>query len=82
MMKQKLDSNLRFNLPNNQVQGTPEYMAPELFKHKGYSLASEFWSFGCMIYEMLIGVPPFLDQEDSDESPRVKDFKQKKPLSE
>lgn len=34
-------------------------MAPEVLEGKGYDLASEWWAFGCLIYELLVGVPPF-----------------------
>lgn len=35
-------------------------MAPEVLEGKGYNMASEWWAFGCLIYELLVGVPPFL----------------------
>ena len=39
--------------------GTPEYIAPEILLGKGYDYSVDFWSFGCLVYEMLSGVPPF-----------------------
>lgn len=40
--------------------GSPYYMAPELFHDDGvYSFASDLWSLGCLIFEFLIGKPPF-----------------------
>ena len=40
--------------------GTPYYMAPELFNEKGvYSFYSDFWSLGCVLYELATGKPPF-----------------------
>ena len=42
-------------------RGTPCYMAPELFQNDGYhSYASDFWSLGCVLYEMAAGSPPFV----------------------
>ena len=43
----------------NRILGTPEYMAPEVLCGKGYSLASEWWAYGCLVYEFLVGIPPF-----------------------
>lgn len=38
-------------------------MAPEVLEGKGYSQSSEWWAFGCLIYELLVGVPPFLNKD-------------------
>lgn len=39
--------------------GTPEYLAPEVIDDKGYDTAVDWWSLGILIYEMLVGIPPF-----------------------
>ena len=40
--------------------GTPFYMAPELFEDNPvYSFASDLWSFGCVLFELATGKPPF-----------------------
>ena len=41
------------------VCGTPEYMAPEIFLNQGHGLGVDWWSFGCFLYELLVGVTPF-----------------------
>lgn len=45
-------------------RGTPCYMAPELFQEKSvYSFASDFWALGCVLYELAVGNPPFVDAD-------------------
>lgn len=46
----------------NTLWGTPEYLAPEVLRSKPYGRAADWWSFGCIVYEMLVGIPPFYSQ--------------------
>ena len=40
--------------------GTPAYIAPEIFENKGYTgYASDIWSAGCVLYEVIMLRPPF-----------------------
>merc|ERR1719210_580792 len=43
--------------------GTPDYMAPEIFAQKGYNLAVDWWSLGVIMYECLVGYPPFYSDD-------------------
>ncbi|KAL6487067.1 hypothetical protein MHYP_G00036930 [Metynnis hypsauchen] len=40
--------------------GTLQYLAPELFESKPYTVTVDYWSFGTMIFECSCGFRPFL----------------------
>lgn len=45
--------------------GTPEFMAPEILLEQKYGRAVDWWAFGVLIYQMLLGKSPFRgDDED------------------
>merc|ERR1711885_125809 len=43
--------------------GTPEYIAPEVLLNKGHGKPVDWWTLGILIYEMVVGQPPFCDEE-------------------
>lgn len=43
--------------------GTPDYIAPEVFARKGYNETVDWWSLGVILFEMLVGYPPFFSDD-------------------
>ncbi|KAK6151978.1 hypothetical protein DH2020_014613 [Rehmannia glutinosa] len=43
--------------------GTPDYIAPEVLLKKGYGIECDWWSLGAIMFEMLVGYPPFYSND-------------------
>eukprot|EP00931_Biecheleriopsis_adriatica_P102676 TRINITY_DN77615_c0_g1_i1.p1 TRINITY_DN77615_c0_g1~~TRINITY_DN77615_c0_g1_i1.p1 ORF type:complete len:436 (+),score=52.32 TRINITY_DN77615_c0_g1_i1:64-1371(+) len=41
------------------VCGVPDYFSPEMISNQGHGRAVDWWSLGCLTFELLSGVPPF-----------------------
>ncbi|GME94739.1 unnamed protein product [Ambrosiozyma monospora] len=42
--------------------GTPDYIAPEIFVNQGYGQECDWWSLGAIMFECLVGWPPFCSE--------------------
>ena len=55
----------------HSLVGTPNYIAPEVLDPKqSYTQSCDWWSVGVVLYEMIIGRPPFFVPNDSHETQR------------
>ncbi|KAG8942505.1 hypothetical protein FRC00_011795 [Tulasnella sp. 408] len=57
----------KFHMPDQETTDTfygLEYLAPEVLLGRQYSKASDWWTLGLFLYEMLTGLPPFYDDNE------------------
>lgn len=64
------------NLRKNRIWaystvGTPDYIAPEVFGNKGYGQEIDWWSIGVILFEMMVGYPPFFSDSPSDTCQKI-----------
>lgn len=43
----------------HSVVGTPDYLAPEILLGVGHGATADWWSVGVILFELLVGIPPF-----------------------
>lgn len=46
--------------------GTPDYIAPEILKECDYGASVDWWALGVLMYEMMVGQPPFEADNEED----------------
>ena len=51
--------------------GTADYMAPEVMLCQGYDKSADYWAFGVLVYEMLVGNAPFAAKSDRERHHKI-----------
>jgi len=61
--------------------GTPLYMAPEILARKSYNSKVDLWSAGAILYQMVVGKPPYTGQNPQDLLMKIEQNKINIPVS-
>lgn len=56
--------------------GTPDYIAPEIFLQQGYGKECDWWSLGAIMFECLVGYPPFCSPTTHETYVKILDWRQ------
>ena len=56
--------------------GTPDYIAPEVFRKTGYGKEVDWWSLGALMFEMLCGYPPFCSNDSRETYLKIMNHKE------
>lgn len=57
-------ANSRFRGRKNSFVGTAQYVSPELLRGMKTTKSADLWALGCIIYQMISGLPPFRAQSE------------------
>ena len=68
MLKLNIDKKEKI-IKNKKIRviGTPDYIAPEVLNGENLTNPSlDWWSVGVILFELLVGIPPFNSEEVSE----------------
>ncbi|XP_042396544.1 probable serine/threonine protein kinase IREH1 isoform X1 [Zingiber officinale] len=51
--------NQRDSRKKRSAVGTPDYLAPEILLGTGHGASADWWSVGVILFELIVGIPPF-----------------------
>jgi serine/threonine protein kinase len=57
-ISQPTSPNVNSEEKEEEIFGTPDYLAPELLLGTDHSYSVDIWAFGVVLFELLTGVPP------------------------
>jgi serine/threonine protein kinase len=60
--------------------GTPQYIAPEILNQSPHGKSVDWWSLGIMLFELVVGVPPFYSDNINEMFERIKKAPLRFPL--
>jgi serine/threonine protein kinase len=62
--------------------GTPQYIAPEIINQTPHGKAVDWWSLGILIFELVVGVPPFYSDNINEMFEKIQKLPIKFPMPE
>lgn len=63
----------------NTVCGTLDYLPPEMIERQPHGYQVDIWALGILLYEFLVGKPPFEERQVNDTYRRIRDVNLKIP---